>query len=92
MHQFLMFNNIKVCVYTSVSADVLDVVALAVREVAAVAAGVQLAGEVVSQVLPPVVLADRGVGTQSAAEHPAQAERHTVKQDVGNLVHWLKAC
>lgn len=67
------------CVRTSVSADVLDVVALAVREVAAVAAGVQLAGEVVPQVLPPVVLADRGVGTQSAAEHPAQPETHSVR-------------
>lgn len=68
-----------VLVCTSVSADVLDVVALAVREVAAVAAGVQFAGEVVPQVLPPVVLADRGVGTQSAAEHPAQAETHSVR-------------
>lgn len=89
------------CVYvcTSVSADVLDVVALAVRKVAAVAAGVQLAGEVVPQVLPPVVLTDRGVGTQSAAEHPVQAERHTVEEGSGgpapgpeNLEHWLKAC
>lgn len=71
---------------TSVSADVLDVVALAVREVAAMVAGVQLAGEVVSQVLPPMVLTHRGVGTQSAAEHPTRAERHTVKRLEGVLL------
>lgn len=82
---------------TSVSADVLDVVALAVREVAAVAAGVQLAGEVVPQVLPPVILTDRRVGTQSAAEHPAQAERHSESGFKGSCSctwnpHWFEAC
>lgn len=56
---------------TGVCADVLDVVALAVGEVGTLAAGVQLAGEVVPQVFPPVVLADGGVRAQRALEHPA---------------------
>lgn len=56
---------------TGVCSDVLNVVALAVGEVAALVAGVQLAGEMVPQVFPPVVLTDRGVGTQRALEHPA---------------------
>lgn len=66
--------NQGVCVsgsITCVCADVLDVVALAVRKVGTLAAGVQLAGEVVPQVFPPVVLADGGVGTQRALKHPA---------------------
>lgn len=65
-----------VCV-TCVCADVLDVVALAVGEVRALAAGVQFAGEVVPQVFPPVVLTDCGVGTQRALEHPARAYTQT---------------
>ena len=64
---------------TCVCADVLDVVALAVREVGALAAGVQLAGEVVPQVLPPVVLADGGVWTQCALKHPAHTHTHTAQ-------------
>lgn len=51
--------------------DVLDVVALAVRKVGTLAAGVQFTGEVVPQVFPPVVLADGGVWTQRALKHPA---------------------
>ncbi len=65
-----------VCVCpTCVCPDVLDVVALAVGEVGALAAGVQFAGEVVPQVFPPVVLAHGGVGTQSALEHPAETQQ-----------------
>lgn len=70
----------SVCpVPTCVCPDVLDVVALAVREVGALAAGVQFAGEVVPQVFPPVVLADGGVRTQRALEHSAETPiRHVI--------------
>lgn len=60
---------------TCVCANVLDVVALAIREVGALAAGVQLGGEVVPQVFPPVVLTHCHVLTQRAPEHPA--DTHT---------------
>lgn len=63
---------------TCVRADVLDVVALAVREVGALAAGVQFAGEVVPQVFPPVVLTDGGVRTQSALKHPVWTNKDTL--------------
>lgn len=71
----------QVC--TCVRADVLDVVAFAVGEVGALAAGVQFAGEVIPQVFPPVVLADGGVRAQRALEHPAQvsAQLHTDRSD-----------
>lgn len=49
----------------------LDVVALAVRKVGTLAAGVQFTGEVVPQVFPPVVLANGGVRTQRALKHSA---------------------
>ena len=51
-------------------AYVLDVVALAVGEIGALVAGVELAGEVVAEVFPPVVLAHGGVWTQGALEDP----------------------
>ena len=57
---------------TCVCADVLDVIALAVREVGTLAAGVQFAGEMVPQVFPPVVLTDCGVRAQCALKHPKQ--------------------
>lgn len=57
-------------------ANVLDVVALAVREVGTLTACMQFAGEVVPQVFPPVVLTDGGVWTQSTLEHPAKT--HTL--------------
>lgn len=63
----------KVC-STCVCPDMLDVVALAVREVGALAAGVQFAGEVIPQMFPPVVLTDGGVRTQSALKHPAETQ------------------
>lgn len=66
--------RLKVCP-TCVCPDVLDVVALAVGEVGALAAGVQFAGEVIPQVFPPVVLTDGGVRTQSALKHPAETRQ-----------------
>lgn len=68
----------QVC--TCVRADVLDVVAFAVGEVGTLAAGVQFAGEVVPQVFPPMILADGGVCTECALEHPAGNGYHTGKQ------------
>lgn len=65
-----------------VRADVLDVVALAVGEVGALAAGVQLAGEVVPQVFPPVVLADGRVRAQSALEHPVDTQHTCIQPGV----------
>lgn len=55
--------------------DVLDVVALAVGEVGALAAGVQFAGEVIPQMFPPVVLTYGGVWTQSALKHPEETQQ-----------------
>lgn len=63
---------------TCVCADVLDVVALAVRKVGTLAAGVQFAGEVIPQVFPPVVLTDGGVRTQSALKDPAETQQQQV--------------
>lgn len=60
---------------TCVRPDVLDVVALAVGEVGALAAGVQFAGEVIPQMFPPVVLTYGGVWTQSALKHPEETQQ-----------------
>lgn len=71
---------------TCVRPDVLDVVALAVREVGTLAAGVQFTGEVVPQVLPPVILTHCGVGTQCALEHPVDRKQTKISSHVALLL------
>lgn len=68
---------VKRVLLTCMCAYVLDVVALAVGEIGALVAGVQLAGKVIAQMFPPVVLAHGGVWTQSALEDPEGADRTT---------------
>ena len=60
-----------VCVYvrTCVCADMLNIVVLAVGEVAALVAREQLAREVITKVLLPVVPTHCGVRTDSAPTH-----------------------
>lgn len=85
---------VKHVLLTCMCAYVLDVVALAVGEIGALVAGVQLAGKVIAQMFPPVVLANGGVCTQSALEHPEGADRTTPISisSPRRCSRWKKSC
>lgn len=79
----------KVC-HTCVCPDVLYVVALAVGEIGALAAGVQFAGKVIPQVFPPVVLTDSGVWTQSALKHPAETQQQRRRVYMQYIIYYME--
>lgn len=79
-----------VCGPTCVCADVLDVVALSVREVGTLRAGVEFTGEMIPQVFPPVILTHCCVRTQRALED--SADRGRQKQVNFSVTQWFTNC